>query len=269
MSIWLEVVFYNVLLTFIFSFLPSENITFASFKYTLFPVTFNRFWYFSAYTGLFFIMPLINAAVQNTDNASLKKHSLIFIGIYSVFASFSAHFDGNPFGLGDGYSFIWIAILYYLGAVMKKTGLFSGLKTSIGIIALFLLALQRVFISYISPAILAAAIIHVVLFSRIKISPKLVKVLQFAAPGAFAVYIINTQQYVFKHLMYGRFEFLCNSPIYLHLTITFGFAALFVIASIIMDYFRRQLFRILRINSLTLKAEAIIERLFERIILSE
>ena len=265
-NIWLQVVFYNIVIMFIYSLILPDAVKLSDYKYAIFPVTMNRHWYFTAYTGLFFITPLINAAVQKMDNRILKKHAIITIILYSFFASFCAIYNGDNFILHGGYSVIWLAILYFLGAVIKKTGLFLNISPLFGIPALLLLALQRVFITYISPAVLIAAIIHLALFAKIKVSPKLIKLLSIATPGVFAVYIINTQKLFYSNFMGGRFAFLCTAPLYMIPLVAFGFAAIFVIASVLIDYFRRQLFAALKINKLPLLIEQFIDSAFERFV---
>ncbi len=262
--IWFQVVFYGLLITFIFKLSGSAEISIKTFIKEFLPVTYNKYWYFTAYTGLFFIAPFINAAVDKTDDSTLKKQTLQCFILFSVFSTVWRIFSEDSFQLTEGYSFVWIAFLYFLGAVIKKTDLFSTWKTGKCMILYFCLvlftflwnqsrltavtlfgydALPDLFISYISPTILMIAIIHLILFARLQISAFMIRLVRFAAPGAFSVYIINCHYFVWNYLMADRFVFICNSSILTLIAVVFGFSAAFVFAYVTLDYLRQIILR--------------------------
>lgn len=114
LNIWLQVVFYGVLILIIFKLIMPDKVAMTEFIKVLFPATFGPYWYFKAYTGLFFITPLINMLVQKTDDKVLKKFVMISILVFSFYSCLK-----DTFHLRVGYSFAWITILYFIGAVMK------------------------------------------------------------------------------------------------------------------------------------------------------
>ncbi|MBQ9551382.1 MAG: acyltransferase [Clostridia bacterium] len=286
LNIWLQVVFYGLVITAVFCFILPQEIGLTKFIKAFFPVTLVSYWYFTAYTALFFVAPLINVAVQKTNNATLKKSAVFLLVLFSAYAS-AARMFGDTFNLHYGYSFVWIALMYYIGAVMKKTGLFSGITAVKGIVAALILAILRelwlihgwdvvppflhkfnvrYYLSYNSPAIVAIAIIHVVLFAKLRLPSKMVKIVKFAAPGAFAVYIINVQYYVWNYVMKGNFAFLAKSPLYEALLVIIGFALLFVAVSVTADHFRQVLFRAVRLNKLTVFIENRVNLILDRLV---
>jgi len=99
--VWLQVVFYSVGITVIFELINSEAATLQDLIRGFTPVTSNLYWYFSAYTGLFFLMPLLNAGIRGCDNRTLKG---IFWAIVVLFSLVPASRD--VFYMFDGYSFV-------------------------------------------------------------------------------------------------------------------------------------------------------------------
>lgn len=59
-NLWLQIVFYGFVITILFNiFASSVQINLEAYIKVLFPVTNKLYWYFTAYTGLFFIMPFL------------------------------------------------------------------------------------------------------------------------------------------------------------------------------------------------------------------
>lgn len=116
--LWLQVVAYGVGITLLYKILHPELVT----KYDLFkmffPLTNALYWYFTAftaYTGLFLIMPVLNGGIRKCTEQYLRKLFVLMILVFSVFSMI-----GNRFSLYNGYSFVWLVLLYILGAIMKK-----------------------------------------------------------------------------------------------------------------------------------------------------
>ena len=278
LNIWLQVVFYSLLVPSIYHIITTKDVALKSYLKGFCPVTSDAYWYFTAYTGLFFIAPLINAAVQKIDNRKIKQYIFISFAVFSVYASF-ASIIGNPFNLELGYSVIWLVILYFIGAGIKKTGLFSGVSVKLGIIIIVMsvsfgtlcilcskivivpriirIFIHRALMCYTSPMIVIIATLHLLIFAKMKVSPKVLHFIEFSAPGTFAVYLINTQEYFFEFFMKDRFLFLANpnETLIKLLIVLLGFSAFFVIVAVAIDYLRRKLFQIIGLNKLIIIVE--------------
>ena len=57
--LWLDVLFWRLLLTFIMNFMFPDLVGKKDFLYSVFNVMFNSYWYFSSYFALFFFIPFI------------------------------------------------------------------------------------------------------------------------------------------------------------------------------------------------------------------
>ena len=95
LNLWCQVVFYGLVINLVFSISGYATVSNSSYITALFPVSKNLYWYFTAYTGVFLLMPLINNGIKNTDNSLLIK---IFVLLFLVFSIYSSIF--NVFGLG-------------------------------------------------------------------------------------------------------------------------------------------------------------------------
>jgi len=112
---WLQVVFYGVAVTLLFYLINPEWVTRKDLLRMFFPVTRRHYWYFNAYTGLFFVIPLLNGALRQCSREYLRKAFIGFILLFSVYDIATGWFE-----FARGYSFAWLVILYFLGASMKK-----------------------------------------------------------------------------------------------------------------------------------------------------
>lgn len=170
------------------------------------PATTEQYWYFTAYTGVFFIAPLINACVQKLDNTVLRKYGMDIVVLFSVCTTFSGVLE-DTFYLKGGYCFSWLALLYFLGAVIKKTQLFINISVKKGWLLILALVLVsegwKIYGGYITLAIIG----------------------RFVGEKILVNY---------------------SSP---------AFSVCFVIVSVVIDYLRRKMFKVLKVNTLAKKIE--------------
>lgn len=260
MHLWSEVVFYHAILTLLtFHFYPDTVSTTDLFRMFL-PVTSNIYWYFTAYTAVALFAPLLNAAVRGCSRNTL----LFFLGGIVLFLSPAENLFEIFATNRGGYSAFWLIILYLIGAILKKTQLNEHIRPITclaGIVALFLVSYfitrRRVSFSfatlcfdynkteqYVFPFHLLSAIFYVLLFSNLKPKRLLSGFISFAAPGTFAVYLLNTQPNVWVNYIKGHFAgWATSSPLGI-LARVFASAGAFVMISLVIDYFRRRLFHL-------------------------
>lgn len=264
LPLWLTVVFYGVLFWGIYRCILPGSVTLWDLVMSFFPVTANLYWYFSAYSLVFFLAPFLNRILCSSSDQELKL--LLFL-ICCVLVPIE--YIGEPFALDGGYSAIWLLMLYLVGGIMKKTGIGKKLPASAALLLIILIDVGFFCIgrkwtvlslsifhfnldvrsSYVTPVYLATAILHVILFSKLKIFPMGEKIIRFAAPAAFSVYIANTSPLFWKYSMANRFaSWAVSSPAGI-LGRTFLFSWLFVTAVIFMDFFRQKLFRLMGIGN--------------------
>lgn len=276
-ELWLQVLFYTVSITALFSiFLPS-SVSLKEWIKALFPVMFNQYWYFSSYFALFLFIPLLNIIVEKAG----KKQLLIYIGIILFFfGGVQTLFFSDAFGTNDGCSAIWLMILYLIGGYLGKYGICKNTKPAkfiIGyLITVFLTWLSKLcielltlrvlgevragnyFISYSSPLIFLAAIFMLLFFANLKISPFLKKIIGFLSPMAFGVYLIHVHPLVFAGEFKNRFTQYAELPWILEILAVLGTAAVIYLICCSIDFIRLQIFKILHIRQ---KLDSIEERI--------
>ena len=84
---------------------------------------------------------------------------------------------------------------------------------------------KDVLVSYTSPTILVMSVLYLIIGAQFKPGKILTKIVKFLAPGAFAVYLINTQDYMWNVGMSDRFVWLASRPTILIILVTLGFSA--------------------------------------------
>ncbi len=283
-KLWFTVVYYCLLIVLIYQIINPDIIKVNDYVKAFFPVTNNSYWYFTAYTGLFILKPLIDKGINCLETKDLKKIFIAIIIVFSFFATITKRFS-----LGGGYSVIWLVLLYILGAIISKCEMGKKIKSYyffMGIVFLvsitFLIKICCVenseffinyfnitvnggdFVNYTSPTILGIAILFVIGFSKIKFNSLLKKIIIFGAPSAFAVYLINTNYLVWNNYMLNLFIGISNSSVFTILYKVLGFSLLFVIFSILIDKIRIFIFNILNIDKLCERISKFLSKLLNK-----
>ena len=266
LMLWLRTAVYGGSVMLAGKLILPEAVTKYDFLKTLLPLTNGLYWYFSAYTALFFSLPFLNAGIRACPERTLRK---VFVVIFLLFSLFDN--SARRFHLESGYSFIWLVLLYIMGAAAKKCGLGKKLPAAVsaaGIVVLSALGwlwmffgtsfrffsvnfTRSTFVSYTSPTVLGASVLYLFLFSKMRVGPAAGKVISFAAPGAFAAYILNCHPFIWQNLMYMRFAHLAESSLPLIFLSVTAFSLIFLAASVTADRILSLLFKILRVRRAT------------------
>lgn len=214
-KLWCEVEFYCLLVLVVTTVcFPSITISKRDWIFTLLPLTMNRYWFFTQYVGLFFLMPVLNAAINN-----LSRRTLVTV-LIAGFALFSFH----PFFLKNdmmhvyrGYCVFWFAYLYLLAGTLsvhrvldKVPTWMTGFGVLVGGVGSYLALLGSIWLSpkmgmtvnpglfdaYNSPFLLIGSVSMLLLFARMNLTAAwLQKAIAFIAPGVFSVYVIHSHHY--------------------------------------------------------------------------
>lgn len=261
--LWVQVVFYSIILQFVVHyFVPACPL---SKSMMLFPLLYNRYWYFTAYFGLFFVIPLLNYILKNFSKQQMLLVVIGIICIASVGVGVLAR-EKDIWGLHDGYSFLWLVCLYLIGGYISLYGwhwpyrlsngviYFGGLLVTILVFA-FYHHNPKLLVSYLSPTILAISLALLVIFVKLPIEPKTIasKTIEFFAPLTFGVYLIHTHPAVFEYLLprllphlYDHSNLLFVAGVLLCALGIFAFCSL-------IDYVRLRIFKYLRVPYLSQK----------------
>ena len=268
-ELWLQVFFYSVLITALFSIFSPSSVSYKEWIKALFPIMSNQYWYFSSYFALFLFIPLLNIIIEKTEKKQLAVFIVIILFFFGVVQTL---FFSNAFVTNGGYSPIWLIIMYLVGGYFGKHGIGKNIKPVkfiIGyLIAVFLTWLSKLcielltlrvlgevragkyFISYISPFIFLSAIFLFLFFVNLKIPPISKKVIGFLSPMAFGVYLIHTHPLVFFGIIQDRFTEYATLPWILEILAVLGTAAIIYIVCSLIDFIRLKFFKLLHIRKI-------------------
>lgn len=264
-NLWLQVTFYTVVLMIIGHFAYPEVLPTKRIFLAFFPVSTNQYWYFTAYTALFFVMPILDAGLRAISVQSARRIFLAFLFAFIAIPQLS-----DSIGIGTGYNFAWLAILYIVGAIMKKAHIGENVNAPISTLAILLLtgvtwALKVKGIlgtpQYAAFPIFLSAIFWILLFSRLNFGSSWVRFIKWAAPTSFSIYILNMHPAV-MYTLYNRFSIagFADSPAAIVVLVVLGASLAFVIAVVLVDRLRMRLFTLLHVPQATKRIESVAER---------
>lgn len=149
--------------------------------------------------------------------------------------------------------------LYLCGAIMKKTRLCQRIHPAFAVFGILLCTLGSYRLrtmavsswnkeSYTFPLYLLSAMSHLIFFSKLHIGSLPAKLIRFAAPATFAVYISNVHPFIWYELVHNRFQpWAFSSPLGLVARVVL-FAAAYIAVIVCIDFLRRKLFQLLHLQ---------------------
>lgn len=276
--LWLQVVFYNVIFTVLSQLHHHGTIGEKGILRALFPVSTRAYWYFTAYVGLFLLLPLINMAIRELKKEQLKQ---IVIGMIILFSLIPTIANEDVFGISGGFHLLWLMILYIIGAYIGKYSLFEKRSKWVWLIVYAISVLvawgstilnqyldahggqQGIYsielVSYTSPAIFLAAIALLMFFAKLKIGEKAAKGIRLISPLTFGVFLIHENYFVREQVILNRLADAVHLPVYELVFKVIALAGTIYIVCILIEFVRSMLFKWLRIRKVVDRVCARIE----------
>lgn len=225
------------------------------------PVTFETFWYFTAFFALFFAIPLLNRFVFSIDERTAKISLILVVALFSCMELVAGSFKTQ-----SGYSALWLMVLYCVGALAKR-GKVLERKRTITLIILWMACILvtwyvRVFLgigrltNYVSPTILASGLIMVVLFSRLRLKGTIISKL---SPLAFGIYLFQRNPVIWNTYLQGRASFAAQTGIAAGVRYAFAIAGGIFLSGLIVEFVRSRLAKVLRIPVLSQKIVTLVQ----------
>lgn len=182
------------------------------------------YWYFTSYFAMFFFIPLLNFVINNMEQVLLRR---TLVAICIVMSGVQTAFHMDVFSTENGYSVLWLMILYLIGGYIRKYGLFQKCRTRMflaGYLLMIILTwatrflLEKItyhrggealygdyLVNYMSPTILFAAIFLLLLFRNFKFHRWMEKLIRIFAPLAFSVYLIHVHPIIWNRFILQKF----------------------------------------------------------------
>ena len=282
-NLYIQTAFYALLATGVFYVISPDEIGEKAFIKAVLPFGFNLYWYFTAYFCMFFFIPFMNKVLETCDKKQLTGLVVFSIIFFSIFPLI---FEKDIFFTNNGYSVVWISILYMIGGYIRKYEIYkkiSNLKCVVLYFAgVFITFGQKViveyvklklsgetvnegaFIKYTSPTMVLCAISLLCLFAKVNFKDGMKKVTAIFSPFAFSVYLIHTAPFVWSKVMKNRFIMFADfNPFGMVIAVLVTAVSIFLLCSFI-DFIRTQLFKLLKIKELSIKIESFVTKLFDK-----
>lgn len=282
-ELWLQVVFYSVIITTVYCIAGVGSVGVSDFADAFLPVTSKQYWYFTAYIGMFFFIPLLNALVRRLNRRALVSLCILLIAVFSLYDTFASFWKKDPLALVGGHSPLWLGVLYIFGAAMKKLRVPEIVSSKKALLiyasaavftALFKITGDRLlrfvpgslFVRDTSPTVLLCAAALLVAFARFKPCRKLTEFAVLFAPAAFGVYLLHVSPLVFEHVIGNRFAFIGRLPFPLIPFAVLASAGVILAVGLAADKVRILLFKALGVPKMCRKAEKSIRRLWMHVV---
>ena len=268
----LRVLFYSVTITAGAYILSRGAVGEGAVIRAFFPASFRSYWYYTAYFGLFFLIPFMNEAMHRLDRKSLRR---MVVTLLILFTSVPYITRSPIFSLEDGYSLLWLCTMYLLGAYLRKIDGISHISTKMAwaLLALSLVAawISRPIVafagivfsgspgqntswfafSYLSPATVLRSVALLILFAKIQIrKDALKKWVGLFSAGSFSVYLIHDHPLVRETFITGQFRTLGDGSAVGTLLGVIGIALCINGVCYAVDALRDRLFRVTKISYL-------------------
>lgn len=177
--LWYIVLFWSVVTTGVVMVLTKHWST-MSFIKSFFPVILGRYWYFNAYIALCLLLPFINAGIKALTQKQLER-IIVALLFFTMTSGILGHFF-----VQDGYSALWLVVMYLIGAYIKNATVnverIRSQQLGVIIIGMTLISLfgeiisikfighSDMWLAYNSPMIVTESIAMFILFTRIRVN---------------------------------------------------------------------------------------------------
>lgn len=260
-ELWLQVLFYSLVLTVVCLLLPRFSLSWREVAVAIFPVVRGQYWYFTAYFGLYFLMPVLNHVLNTFPKRKMLLSLVLAVLVFSILPTVLHGRD--YYGTAGGFSTFWLSILYCIGGYIRKYDSFSKLRSGVlfaiyaaSVIVTWLskLVIEFVtskflgepqmgdlFISYTSPTVLLAAVALFAALQNLRIT-KAPKIVMCLSQASFSVYLIHTHRLIYGRIMPDMFSSYANySPLVMVLAVLVTAVVIYTACTLI-DLLRQKLF---------------------------
>lgn len=262
--LWLQIAFWTVGLLIIYAVATDYPIGVEQIARAILPVTTQHYWYVTAYFATFLFIPYMNRLINSLNKKEMQMLAVIIVVGASVVPTAT---QSDVFALKGGYSFLWIALLYLLGGVIKRLEFGVNMKKRtlfaiyvIGVLVAWTtkyvlesypipIFTANFLYNYTSVTMLACAMALLLLFAKLEIKSKeILTVIRHASPLAFGVYIIHTNYWVWNFWLSGRFVgFAEKTPIGLVVSVLIAALGIYV-GCTLMEAVRAYIFKVLKVG---------------------
>lgn len=238
-----------------------------------------------------FFLPIINSGIKEIGK---REFGLFNLSIFSFFSCFSqiSHYSSvlgsDIFSLHNGFSYIWLIILYFFGSYFGK---FNNDSHNYNKFIIFILCISFILIvtllrniiiinkikiynsdrgmrvEYNSPTSVIISICLIISLSKINIHFFLFeKIICFFSPLTYGIYLIHNHVLVRQNIIQYKFSWILKYNTFRLILIEFFESTKIFLVCAFIDYFRLLLFKILKIRDICKLLSIILSKFGNRIL---
>lgn len=215
-DLWMQVFFYSFFITILFFvFGKNDNYGYSFLLKCAFPITFNIFWYFTAYFVVSLIKPVLHPFLFSQSESQAKYMIVILVLVFCCVGEFT-----DSFQINHGYSAIWLIIMYCVGVLMKQGKVMNNQKSILLLLVLFFCIGAQWYInlsvtdldqlSYSSFFVVVSSMIIMILFSRISSYRRRIITVSSLS---FGIYLFQLSPLIWAKLLDNRAAFVVKLPL--------------------------------------------------------
>lgn len=264
-KLWLPIFFWSVICAFFVPIFTNTSVQPTIIIKSVFPISFNQYWFMTAYFFMYLLIPVLNKIVMSLNN-NLKRITFIFLGLILIFSSIGSTTDFTTlFGEDAGSMLMNFCIVYCWGALIRinkeaiSKSILSSKKMLLSIIMTYIIIVQLLFgVLYktesiliwklikqfiIGPWTLFIVVIACCIFIQINgMQLRYSKYINLIATTTFGIYLISDNNNVRSVLWNNIFhtQYILNKPYAVLYVI--GISILVFIICSILEYIRKLIF---------------------------
>ena len=280
--LWFQTFFYSIIFSLYLFLVNINKETAKNLLKSFFPLLIKRNWYVNAYFCMYTFLPFLNYGINNLNRKIYRNLLLVIIFFSSIYDIFGTIINGknNYHFLNNGYSTMWLIILYLIGAYLGKYILSNNKKPGtllyfICFISLYLFSsffsfeiflilkkknstiYNQLFIDYLSPTILLQALSLILIFYKLKIENyTIIRIISFFRPLNFNITLIHLRLFEENFILTEKlFKYVKNLNSSYFFFKIYGLAFIIYLFCSLIDYMRLILFKFLKIKNLCIFLE--------------
>ena len=189
-------------------------------------ITKRQYWYLTDYVVLFFLIPFLNAAVEKVDLKPLTFALICILFVTSVITTVFPYVDF----VSRGYSAMWLAIMYLVGAYIKKYDVVHRANALAAVMFFLIFALLEGIYSFLSYTmgydlkdyyykftsyncifVVGASVALFIALAKINFkSNEIKKLFALLSSASFTVYLVHASPMIYDNCIVGRMSFIGN-----------------------------------------------------------
>lgn len=279
-KLWVTTVFWSVAVSCVLFAVFPEIRTFEELVSMFLPILRGRYWFFTAYFVVMMISPVLNLVIRSLTKGQYRLLLAVLFLIFGVIPVGSLGYD--VLRISTGHHFSWMIVLYLMSGYLRKNGCEGGTKTPWKYLMGYLLfaavhllykfaamgiglpGFANLLLTYPSPLVVGEAICLFLFFkdafSGLSEEHVLGRVVRFAAPGVYSVYVIHVHPKVYWNTqiiaLFRNWDSWNTLEVLAAVIVTA--AGLFAVC-VCLDAVRQRLFRSLGIDRIIEKLSGCIE----------